>query len=65
MFEELGYKVLADVGQALVRLLHPHRQVHHRRLATAYIAGGVAAFNKVRAVRLRVPLQLSAAARPA
>lgn len=62
MLEELGHEVLADVGKALVGLLHPHRQVDHRCLATAYVAGGVAAFDKVLAVRLRVPLQLSAAA---
>jgi len=36
--------------------------VDHRRLAAAYVAGGVAAFDKVLAVRLCVPLQLSAAA---
>ena len=62
MRDELGHEVLADVGQALAGLLHPHRQVHHRRFATAHVAGRVAAVQKVVAVRLCVPLQLSAAA---
>jgi hypothetical protein len=62
MLEELGLEFLADVGQALAGPLHPHRQVHRRRFATAYVAGSVAAFDKVLAVRLCVPLQLSAAA---
>ena len=62
MIEELGYEILIDVGQTLVGLPHPHRQVDHHRLATAYVAGSVAAIDKVLAVRLYVSLQLSAAA---
>ena len=62
MLDELGNDSLVDVGQALLGDLHPHRQMHYRRFAGARVAGGVTAFDKVVAVRLRVPLQLSAAA---
>jgi hypothetical protein len=62
MLEEPGHEVLADVGQALAGLLHPHRQMHHSRLATAHVTGSVAAVEQVLAIRLCVPLQLSAAA---
>jgi hypothetical protein len=62
VLDELGHEVLAEVSQALAGLLHPHRQVHHRRFAAAHVAGSVAAVQKVVAVCLCVPLQLSAAA---
>jgi len=65
MLKELGHEILADVSKALAGLLHPHRQVDNRRLAAAYVAGGIAAVEQVLAVDLYVSLQRSAAARTA
>jgi hypothetical protein len=43
MLDELGSETLVDVDQALVGVLHPIRQVRHRRFAVAHVAGGIAA----------------------
>ena len=62
MLDEPGNEPLVDVGQALVGVLHPHRQMHHRRFAAAHVVGGIAALREVLAVPQDVALQLSAAA---
>lgn len=62
MLEEIGNEPLVDVGQALVGVLHPHRQMHNRRFAVAHVADSIAAFREVLAVPNDVAIQLSAAA---
>lgn len=63
--KELGHEVLADVGQVLADVLHPHQKARHRRVAATHVTGSVAVFDRVLVVRQCVPLQLSAAARTA